>query len=166
MNAAMPPIAPHARLTFRVRCAAAICLAAWFAAVPALLPATFAAFGTLDRQHRVALEVRGGQTVVVFHHGGAAVASAHRHNALARVLTAFAQSESATPDHVLTFEQVDSAVALNISPGPGQALGTRSAESHLTLAAPISSTAPVCAPRPPPITAFALVCLRSTSLRI
>jgi hypothetical protein len=157
---------PHPPV-LRVRFAAAFCLLGWLAAIPALLPMVFAALGSLDRQHQIALEDRAGRTVIVLHHGGAQRLD-HRHASLARALTFFAENRDATQDHVLTFAQSGSASVSKPATLPSVQSQTAQLPASINLIRPLplSFDAPALAPRPPPICALALVCLRSISLRI
>jgi len=150
------------------RLGALACLFAWLASIPSLLPAAVAALGSLDGQHRVSIAERGGQVAVVFHHENRALAPAHWHSPLAKLLTSVAQSGGATQDHVLTFAPVDAAraTAPTVVPAAQFAEVPPLAETFVLLPLPTPATAPLSAPRPPPASAFALVCLRSATLLV
>jgi hypothetical protein len=66
-----------------------------------------ALFGSLDRDHRVAVQAGTAGTRVVLHHERRCVA--HHHGVMARALTLFAApSSTAEADHVLQFSAADS----------------------------------------------------------
>lgn len=168
MPSAMHTLPLHPRRTLPVRFAAAVCLAAWLAAAPALLPAAFAMLGALDRQHRVGLESRGPQTLLVLRHVAPASEDGHRHAVLARVLTMFAQPTRATPDHIIAFWRADEArldPARTLPEAPAtDAPPPR--QTPLWCAPPIRVDASTRPPRSPAISPFALLCLRSTTLLV
>jgi hypothetical protein len=145
-----------------------MCLVAWVAAMPTLWPAAFAALGSLDRQHRVAMEARGAQTLVVLHHRSPARDAAHRHAALARVLTVFSESTDGTADHVIAFSSGGAwcadAPSLRLVAAPADVPPPAEMPVRCPVPSRVDTTAR--APRPPPILAFALACLRSTTLRV
>ncbi|MEO6742055.1 MAG: hypothetical protein ABIP20_17565 [Chthoniobacteraceae bacterium] len=141
---------------------------AWIAGTPSLLPAAVAALGSLDGQHEVSFAHANGNVSVVFHHDRGTPSSRHSHSPLAQILTAFAQSGGQTQDHVLAFAETEGARS-------SAAVSQRAlmfvdlppwADYGVLPPFPQSLAASSLSPRPPPICAFALVCLRSTTLRV
>ena len=162
------PATPRSACPLRARLAALVCLLAWFVGTSALLPAAVAALGSLDGQHRVSLATERGRVAVVFHHPNAGQAPQHQHSPLAGMLTACAQARGPAQDHVLAFTQTDEArLAAPIAQPAASLAGLPSlAESYVLLSVPQFSDVCALAPRPPPTCAFALVCLRSTTLLV
>jgi hypothetical protein len=144
------------------------CLFAWLSGASSLLPAAVAALGSLDGQHLVSIAERSGQLAVVFHHENRALAPAHSHTPLAKLLTSVAQSSGATQDHVFTFAPVDAAraTAPAVVPVALSAEVPPPAEISVLLPFPAPAATPSLAPRPPSACAFALTCLRSTTLLV
>lgn len=151
-----------------VRLGVWMCLLAWFAGTPLLLPGLVAALGGLDLQHRVQCEERGGRVAVIFHHGCGAQTPAHRHSSLARVLTALAGPDRTTPDHILTFAHATeaSATAATVVATPLFVALPRFGTIFVTPDSPEPSRGANRASRPPPALSSALVCLRSTVLLV
>ena len=150
------------------RLAGLVCLLAWFAATPSLLPSAVAMLGYLDGQHRVTFAERDGQVAVVLRHENGAPPRAHYHSPVAAVLTVLAQCSTPTQDHVLKFARIDD-VRLTPLPMPRAATAVDlplPTERFILLPLPQTAKAPGFAPRPPPAGAFALVCLRSTTLLV
>ena len=151
----------------RARLSALICLLAWFAAMPSLLPACVAALGMLDGQHRVLFAEREGKITVVFHHEDGAMAQEHHHSPLTNALTVFAKDADSTQDHTFAFGQAGAATATaRVLTSATPAALPPLLEGFVFLPLPQIAAEPSLAPRPPPVSALALVCLRSTSLRI
>jgi len=122
----------------------------------------------LDGQHRVRLAQHEGKVTVVFHHQGGAPAREHHHSLLMNALTALAEDSDSNQDHTLVFARTGSATAA----APLTLPVCKSAELPpsllrcVALAVPRTIDAPPLVPHPPPPCAFALVCLRSTTLLI
>lgn len=151
-----------------VRIAAIVCLVACVAGTRGLLPGFVAALGALDAQHRLVIVKRGENVAVVFHHDRGAQASRHVHAPLARVLTALAQPDNATKDHILAFGQTTNEASIAAAAAvPPLAFVDAPVVRQILVSVPVPRVlqAPLCAPRPPP-SFFALVCLRSTMLLI
>jgi hypothetical protein len=152
---------------FRARLSALMCLLAWFAATPSLLPASVGALGMLDGQHRVRFAQREGKVTVVFHHESGTNVREHHHSPLTNALTTLAEGSSSSLDHTFAFAQSGAATTTASLALPV----CKSAElppllqSLLPLLVRQMPDSPSLVPRPPPGT-FALVCLRSTTLRI
>jgi hypothetical protein len=137
--------------------------------VPALLPLAFAALASLDSQHHVVIEQRGGHVSVVLQHASPTEAARHLHGPLARILTAFAEQNGPTQDHILTFCEVGSARVSAPVPLPlaiPHAEAPMPVETRIVPPHPRSFDAPALAARPPPTGSLALVCLRSTTLLV
>jgi hypothetical protein len=150
------------------RLAGLVCLLAWFAATPSLLPSAVAVLGYLDGQHRVTFAERDGRVAVVLRHENGAPPRAHYHSPVAAVLTVLAQCSTPSQDHVLTFARTDDA-GLTLLAVPPSAMSVdlaRATERFVPLPLPQTAKVSGFAPRPPPTSAFALVCLRSTSLLV
>jgi hypothetical protein len=162
------PAIPSKKRSLRAWFGALVCLLAWFVGTPVLLPGVVAALGSLDGQHRVSFAVHGAQVAVVLHHPNAVQAPAHQHTPLAEMLTAFAECSGPTQDHVLAFAPTDfGCLATPIAQLLPSIVDARAlAASFASLPVPQSFDIPALAPRPPPTCAFALVCLRSTTLLI
>ncbi len=165
MHCNISPLLPESRAKF----GAVVCFFAWLVGIPALLPMAFAALGSLDAQHCVRMEEHAGRMTVVLHHGSGAQSPLHRHLGVARLISAFAQTNEGTQDHIVNFGQagaihVSSPAVLPVM--TGQTAVQPLTESVIVPSRSIPSDAPAIVPRPPPAAAFALVCLRSTSLRI
>ncbi len=152
---------------FWARLGALVCLLAWFAGTPSLLPEMVAALGGLDAQHRVEFAQCDGRVSVIFHHESGAQAPAHLHSPLAKMLTVLAQSNP-TQDHVLTFAQTNAASVREAFALPVATIADLPplAENFAPLPLPQTAAAPMRVARPPPTCAFALVCLRSSTLLI
>lgn len=84
------------------------------------------------------------------------------------MLTVLAQCSTPTQDHVLTFARTDEAglKLLTVPPAATSADLARATERFVLLPRPQTAKALSFAPRPPPTGAFALVCLRSTTLLV
>lgn len=161
------PATPSETCALPARFAALWCLFAWFAGMPALLPAAVAMLGALDGQHRVSLAAERGQIAVIFRHSDAGEARTHRHSPLAGMLTTFAQSSGPTQDHLLAFTLADTArLALPVESWASSLHALSLPPAILVFPTPPPLDAPALAPCPPPTCAFALVCLRSTTLLI
>jgi len=123
--------------------------------------------GSFDRSHQA--QVRSGERglALVLHHGRKCVE--HRHGAVARALTSFAQPASATnPDHVIQFSTTDTLstkaqLALPPLPGSEQSAAPLT-EVVLTPSAHFAQE--LTRPRPPPGECEPIRCLRSTVLLI
>jgi hypothetical protein len=123
--------------------------------------------GSFDRNHQV--QVRCGERglALVLHHGRDC--AGHRHGAIARALTCFAQPASATdPDHVIQFGAADT-----LSPKAQLALpslqGSEQSTAVLAPVAPVPSAdtaQPFARAHPPPHECGLAHCLRSTVLLI
>lgn len=150
------------------RLAGLVCLLAWFSATPSLLPSAVAVLGFLDGQHRVTFAERDGQVAVVLRHETGAPPRAHYHSPVAAVLTVLAQCSTPTQDHVFTFARTDEAglTLLAVPPAAMSVDLARATERFVLLPRPQTAKALGFAPRPPPTGAFALVCLRSTTLLV
>lgn len=163
--------APTLHRTLRplwARLAGLVCLLAWFAATPSLLPSAVAVLGFLDGQHRVTFAERDGHVAVVLRHENGATPRAHYHSPVAAVLTVLAQCSTPTQDHVLKFARTDDARLMPLAV-PLAAVAADlplPAERFVLLPLPQTAKAPGFAPRPPPTGTFALVCLRSTTLLV
>ena len=123
--------------------------------------------GSFDRSHQA--QVRSGERglALVLHHGREC--AEHRHGAVARVLTSFAQPTSATnPDHVIQFSTADTLstkAQLALPPLHGSEQPT----AALTEVVPVSFAhvaQELTRPRPPPGECGPVRYLRSTVLLI
>jgi len=162
------PAFHHPTRPLWARLAGLACLLAWFAATPSLLPSAVAMLGFLDGQHRVTFAERDGQVAVVLHHESGVPPRTHYHSPVAAVLTFLAQCNNPAQDHVLTFARTDDARLTPLAV-PSATTSTDlppPAERFVLLPLPQTAKAPGFAPRPPPTCAFALVCLRSTTLLV
>jgi len=96
-----------------VRLVNLLLLLGWLFSSHGIAPAICMAAALIDGDHAVKVGVSndGGLTVVLSHAGKSTVElTAHEHDALCRVLVAFAEApESGAADHVLAFKPVDDA---------------------------------------------------------
>lgn len=138
--------------------------------VGALSPAGFtltACLAELDPDHHIQFQPGEQGLRLVLHHEGDC--AGHRHGAVARVLTAFAQPASNTdPDHVLKFS-----ATTGVTRGSQLLLpvANSSEPTAIVFAAPVSPDvlSPIHfipPPRPPPDTFENLLCLSSTVILI
>lgn len=141
---------------------------AWMAGTPSLLPTVVAALGSLDGQHEVSFAQGNGKVSVVLHHDRGTLSSPHHHSPLTQILTAFVRGSDRTQDHVLAFAETEGARS-------SAAVSQRAlifvdllpwADCGVFPPFPQSLAASSLSPRPPPACAFALVCLRSTTLLV
>ena len=88
-------------------------LIGWMLSSHGIAPAVCMAAAMIDGDHavKVGVSTKGALTVVLSHAGkSAAELTVHEHDALCRVLVAFAEAPSSNAaDHVLAFKQVDDA---------------------------------------------------------
>jgi hypothetical protein len=152
----------------RNRWAALLCLLAWFSATPSLVVASVAGIGMLDGQHRVRLAWQGAKVKVIFHHESDPSATAHHHSLLTNAIAAFAESSSSGPDHIFSFSEAGPNVATASTVLPAVASEVLAPALVSFVTPPLTPRHPgsPAFPRPPPDRAIALICLRSTTLRI
>lgn len=153
----------------RARVPAVLCLLACLLSNLAPVPNLIVALGAIDRQHHAAVEERGGIWSVVLHHHAPRQPVDHQHALPARLLSALALPGDAHADHVVALPRLDAAeleVTAASSLESGRGLPAPQPSTHVPRPFLISSIAGPTSPRPPPTCAIALVCLRSTSLRI
>ena len=123
--------------------------------------------GSFDCNHRV--QVRSGErgSALVLHHGRNC--TGHRHGAVARALTFFAQRAGDTdPDHIIQFSTVDALsskwqLSLPLLQGSEQAVAVL---TEVVLGPSADAAQHFALPRPPPGECGAARCLRSTVLLI